>query len=141
MRNIEITPETLRDFFFKILELEYNQTPSHRTDLPMKTNQSLNFMIDSSENISLVEELVVFSSSFPFLAVSPITFEKIEFLRNIFGENFYPVTFKLIIKDFENLRHSHSSEYTFIHFNDSNGNNFNLPIEKVSDTYTDGEEN
>ena len=139
MRDIEVTSETLRNFFFKILELEYNQTPSHRTDLPMKANQSLNFMIDST-NVPLVEELIVFSSCFPFLVLTPIINEKVEFLRDMFGENFNPVTFKLIIKDFENLRYSHSSEYTYIHFNDSNGNNFNLPIERIFDTYADDEE-
>ena len=67
MRSIKITPDTLRDFFFRVLELGYNQTPSHRSDLPMKKNQSLSFMIDSDLNFELVEELYCFSSVYSFI--------------------------------------------------------------------------
>ena len=125
--------DELQEFFFDVLDLDINKTPSHRTNLPMKKNQSLSYSIDFDLNRNLYVRLVKFEAQFPF-----IKFEKINSgLKNLhklypqYGSK--PIPFKLIIdKNFSNLHYDYSKDklYTFMNF-EYNKIKFKIPIEKI----------
>ncbi len=124
----------LRSFFFDVLKLEINQTPSHKTDLPMKKNQSLSYAIDFDLHRDLYMDLTRFASEYSFIAFDRINDElaSLHVLFPEYGEK--PVPFKLIIdNDFRNLNYDYSDDklYTFMNF-EFGGRKFSLPIEKIA---------
>ena len=124
----------LRSFFFNVLELEINQTPSHRTGLPMKKNQSLSYSIDLDLNLDLYKDLTKFVTIYRFMEFEKINPElaSISSFFPQYGKK--PVPFRIVIdKDFENLYYDYSKDnlYTFMNF-EFNSKKFNLPIEKIS---------
>ncbi len=124
----------LRSFFFDVLKLEINQTPSHKTDLPMKKNQSLSYAIDFDLHRDLYMDLTRFASEYSFIAFDKINDELVS-LHDFFPEyGEKPVPFKLIIdNDFRNLNYDYSDDklYTFMNF-EFGGRKFSLPIEKIA---------
>ena len=125
---------TLRSFFFDVLNLDINQTPSHKTNLPMKKNQSLSYAIDFDLHKKLYMDLTVFASKYSFIEFDKIN-DELASLHVFFSEyGSKPVPFKLIIdKDFRNLHYDYSDDklYTFMNF-EFGGLNFSLPIEKIA---------
>ena len=125
--------DDLYNFFFDVLELDINKTPSHRTSLPMKKNQSLSYSIDFDLNRSLYIQLVKLEAKYPF-----INFEKVNSgLKNItklFPEyGCKPIPFRLVIdNEFENLHYEYSKDnlYTFMNFKYKN-QSFRIPIERI----------
>lgn len=126
--------KTLRKFFFCVLDLDINQTPSHKTNLPMKKNQSLSYAIDFDLNRDLFIDLSSFVSTYSFIKFDKINSELLS-LSDFFPEyGNRPVPFKLIIdKDFKNLNYDYSKDklYTFMNF-EFGGWKYSLPIEKIA---------
>jgi hypothetical protein len=126
--------KTLRSFFFDVLNLEINQTPSHKTDLPMKKNQSLSYAIDFDLHRNLYIDLTRFVTEYSFIKFDKINSE-LSSLHVFFPEyGNKPIPFKLIIdKDFQDLQYNYSDDnlYTFMNFK-FGGRKFDLPIEKIA---------
>ena len=127
--------KTLRDFFFKVLDFEPNQTPKHKTDLPMKKNQSLSYMIDFELHFDLYKELTKYVSLYSFIEFEPISggLRSLHLLMPEYGEK--PIAFRLIIdKDFKDLHYDYSEDnlYTFMNFK-FGGRKYSLPIEKIAE--------
>ncbi len=125
---------TLKDFFFDILNIEINQTPSHKNNLPMKKNQSLSYAIDFDLHRKLYLDLARFATEYVFIKFEKIN-EELYSLHNMFPEyGNKPIPFKLIIdKDFQDLHYTYSDDrlYTFMNFK-FGGRKFDLPIEKIA---------
>ena len=127
--------KTLRKFFFDVLDFEPNQTPSHKSDLPMKKNQSLSYMIDFDLHTNLYIDLTKYSSMYNFIQFDCVNPE-LKKMHEIFpGYGSKPIPFKLVIdKDFHDLHYDYSDDklYTFMNFQ-FGGRKFNLPIEKIAE--------
>ena len=126
------TDVELQAFLFDILEIALNQTASHRTDLPMKTNQSLNFVIEADINQDLLTRFIELRNQYSFLEMDNITDKTIE-KWSFFGVK-KPVPFRLRIDCFEDLKYEYRGKYTFMNFK-FGGMKFELPIERIEDTF------
>ncbi len=126
--------KTLRNFFFKVLDLNINQTPSHKTNLPMKKNQSLSYCIDFDLNRDLFIQLTEFATLYPFIKIDQINSELVS-ISDLFPEyGKKPIPFKLLIDiEFKNLYYDYSEDrlYTFMNF-DFGEKKYSLPIEKIA---------
>jgi hypothetical protein len=125
---------TLRDFFFDVLDIELNQTPKHKTDLPMKKNQSLSYAIDFDLHFNLYKELTKYVSLYDFIEFEHINdgLKSLHLLMPEYGEK--PVAFRLVINNaFQDLHYNYSGDnlYTFMNF-EFGGRKFSLPIEKIA---------
>ena len=122
------------DFFFGVLDYEPNQTPSHKSSLPMKKNQSLSYMIDFDKHLDLYIELTKYSKIYKFIVFDRIGPELVNLYNFFPGYGKKPISFKLVIdKDFRNLHYDYSEDnlYTFMNF-EFGGRKFNLPLEKIA---------
>ena len=126
---------TLRDFFFDVLDFEPNQTPNHKTNLPMKKNQSLSYMIDLDMHFDLYKELTKYVSLYRFMMFDSIGPELGRLYEIFPGYGKKPVPFKLVIdKDFEDLHYDYIGDklHTFMNFR-FGGRKYSLPIEKIAE--------
>jgi len=127
--------KNLREFFFDVLDFEPNQTPSHKSELPMKKNQSLSYMIDFDLHTNLYVDLTRYSLIYNFIQFDRVNPE-LKKMHEIFpGYGSKPIPFKLVIdKDFQDLYYDYSDDklYTFMNFK-FGGREFNLPIEKIAE--------
>lgn len=125
--------DELEKFFFDVLDLDINKTPSHKTNLPMKKNQSLSYSIDFDLNRNLYLQLVKFEAKFPFIQFEKIN-DELKNLHHLFPQyGKKPIPFKLVIdKGFKNLHYDYSQDklYTFMNF-EYEKIKFKIPIEKI----------
>lgn len=122
----------LQSLMYKVLDCSLNQTPSHRTDLPMKESQSLNFIMDMDEDQDLFLQFVKLRWKCPFICLEDINENTVNKWK-MFGVN-KPIPFRIEIKNFEDLRYTYRRNYTLMNFK-FGGIKFELPIEKIEDTY------
>lgn len=121
----------LEKFFEEVLNHEHNQTPSHRTDLPMKKNQSLEYMVDADKQEYLINDLIEASTKYPFIEIFNMDAAHLKIWQEFFHVN-KPIAFQLKINNFKNLRYDYDETggITYMNF-DYKNESFHLQIEKI----------
>lgn len=126
------TDTDLQYFMFNVLEYDLNQTASHRTDLPMKKDQTLNYVIDLNWDSKMSVNFFKIIGAYDFIKMSNLNQNVVENWR-YFGLK-EPVPFYIEIRQLKDVTYSYNGKFTMMKFI-FGGRKFELPIERIEDTY------